>query len=156
MHQKEGRDFRGIGKLLLEAKPKTGSPIRGVGKRCYITLIMKERHMGLEFFVENVVTAKPGDPGLGFTFEDLNLFHGVAIYDIDDGHEHTRTYGEVLPIEDFLKKYVHDDKSRIMILGCMGNLEEEAQVKQGFIDRINHIWQERDVAHQELYSKRSH
>lgn len=156
MHQKIGRDFRGLGKVLIEAKPQVGAPIRGVGKRCYVTVTMKDRSLGIEFYVENVIEEKPGDPAFGFTPEDLTLFRGVAIYDIDDEHGERRTYGDIIPFDDFVKKYIKDEKNRLLIVGCMSRLEEEAMVKEAFFDRINNIWKERDIHFQELYSKRLH
>lgn len=156
MHQKIGRDFRGLGKVLMEAKPQIGAPVRGVGKRSYVTITMKDRNLGIEFYVENVIEEKPGDPAFGFTPEDLNLFRGVAIYDIDDEHKDRRTYGEVIPFDTFLEKYIEDERNRILIVGCMSRLEEEAGVKDTFFERINNIWKERDIHSQELYSKRLH
>ena len=94
---------------------------------------------------------------MGFTWDDLNIGHFVAIYTIEPGgKEHKRTYGVVLPFETFLDKYVTDVRSRVIYQGTMAKLEEHATVKQGFLDRLNNIWQERDIHRQELFDKRFH
>ncbi len=94
---------------------------------------------------------------MGFTWDDLNISRYVAIYDIEpNSGEHQRTYGEVLPYEVFLAKYVTDDRARIIYEGTMAKLEEEAMVKSSFLDRLNNIWQDRDIHRQELYDKRFH
>ena len=156
MNQKIGRDFRGLGKILLDAKPQIGAPVRGVGKRSHVTVTMKKPPMGIEFYAENVIEEKPGDPAFGFTPEDLTLFRGVAIYDIDNEHGDRRTYGDVIPFDDFMDNYITDERERILIVSCMNRLEEEAEVKESFFERINTIWKERDIHFQELYSKRLH
>ena len=160
MHQKFDPDFKALGKQLTESNVETTAPLRGVGKRCYIRVLAgKEPPMALEMYAETVVTPTPGDPAMGFTHEDLTLFRGVAIYVIHDQKsmdgKHASSTGRAMPFEDFLKE-IPLEKDRIMFVGCMARLEEEAGVKQGFIDRLNSIWQEREASHAELYTKRVH
>ena len=158
MHQDVAPDFNKLAPILVDAESKTGAPIRGVGKRSSIRVVMKNEPVAIEFYAETVVTPEPGNPALGFTAEDLNIFLGVAIYAIQDPREDgkRRSYGEAMPVERFLERYISDERARIIIRGCMSRLEEEATVQQGFLDRLNNIWQDRDVNRRELYSKRLH
>ncbi len=149
-----------MGKILSEAKSIVSSPLWGVGKRSYVTVnfnpVDKKENFGIEFFVENVVSTTPGDPDFGFTTEDLTLFRGVAIYSIDEDGGERRTKGEVIPFCLFLDRYISNDAFRTPIEVCMDRLEEEANVEQKFLDRLNMIWQDRDVDRHELYDKKVH
>lgn len=157
MHQLINSDFSGLGKILPTAESKLAPPFRGVGKRSCITLtfnpIGSNLPLGIEFYAENVVSPTPSDPDFGFTLEDLTVFRGVAIYLIDG---ETRTSGEIISFGEFLDRYISDDVTRTPIEICMNRLEQEAAIKQGFVDKINNLWQERDVTRKTLYDKKVH
>lgn len=160
MHQLVQSDFNGLGKALTSAKSMLTSPMRGVGKRSCVIVNFTPKNtvekIGMEFFVETVVNQIPGDPDFGFTTEDLNLFRGVAIYVIDGDGDSKSTEGEVMTFNTFLDRYISADDVRIPIEVCMEKLKKEALVTQGFIDKLNNIWLDRDVLRKELYEKKVH
>ena len=131
-----------------------------MGKRSFVsvnyTTADKEHTFGIEFFVENVVSCSPGDPDFGFTFEDLTHYRGVAIYHIDEDGGEKRTEGEIISFGQFLDRYISHDDYRLPIERCMDRLEEEAEIQQKFLDKLNMIWQDRDVNRHELYDKKVH
>ncbi len=161
MHQLVKSDFNGVGKVLAEAKSKVGSPFRGVGKRSFITLTFKPKDdgslpLGIEFYAETVVSPTPGDPDMGFTHDDLKVYRGVAIYLMDDTEGGKHTNGEIISFDTFLDRYISHDEARTPIELCMDRLEAEAAVQQSFFDKLNNIWQERDIHRQQLYDKQVH
>lgn len=152
-------DYNGLGEAFVNAKPTISSPIRGVGKRCFFAANVENKSKGVELYVETVVSNEPTNPELGFTDQDLTIFRGVAIYDIipsDEPKEKTQTYGEVIPFDIFTRDYITDDYARNQIILQMERLEKEAMVKDSFFDKLNGVWQDREINLKELYSKRLH
>jgi len=120
---------------------------RGIGKKCFIQAESKSKHFVIEFFSELVVSDKPSDPSMGYAANDVSQYRGVMMTSYEpqadhDGYHHN--YGEIIPYDEFVERYVHSSELRVRLDRIMEMMEDSVQVNDNFLESANNFWENRD------------
>ncbi len=138
----DGSKFDELSKAVGSVKFTFSRPIRGLGKRASIPIIIEFSDKIFELFCEaSVLESRPEDPAIGFTTEDVYFFEGAVVFN----KEKEDVAGEVLAFENFLAKYVSDPMTRVFLSRKMDELKAAAALDEEAIQNVNSMYMNRDV-----------
>lgn len=138
----DGTQFNDLVKAVGAVKIKLSRPLRGLGKRASVPIVISFADHIIELFCEAcVLESKPEDPAIGYTAEDVYFFQGVLLFtkDRDD------VAGEVLELENFLTKYVDEPAVRVFLRQKMDELEQAATLDEEALHNIDMMYMNREV-----------
>jgi len=147
-------DLKAIAKKISSTQPLSSAPNMGIGKKSYIPIQSHQQEIIIEFFCESVVNSRPANIDFGYDYKDVTSFAGVSIFDINvDAETKARCFqGEVIPIEDFLRDHVEDDRVKWMIEKSMDVMREETKPDESFLEKVNTLWGEREVGSRHIHN----
>jgi len=149
------KNLNSFAKILDGVEPYDGNPFRGYGKRKYVQIKLNRFNVAFELFAESSINPAPADSDIGFGEDDVTKSFGVIVYDIlneTDRVEDREFFGNFIPFDEFLDKYVPGEGARYSLECYMSILVDGSQLTEEFFMKMNKLWGDRGINTPGIYN----
>jgi hypothetical protein len=152
-------DFDAVFGKMAGVKPRNAVPSMGYGRKCFIEAVVRKKKTGyriaIEVFVEVTFGKTPSDRSIGYTKDEASITRGVSIITFvpePDAEGRYESEGEVMDYEDFVKRYLYNENTRVVLERIMTTMEASMAISDKMLDHVNSAWCNRDIGEKELFS----